>query len=590
MMMPTSILLEETATTVTDTTPISFNDFDLSPELRRAIGLMGYTHPTPIQEQAIPMALTGQDILGQAQTGSGKTMAFAIPSIERCNPRQKQVQTLVLCPTRELANQVASQFQALFNHLANGFQVAILVGGQPMPPQLRSLKQGAQVVVGTPGRVQDHLERGSLNLDTCTTFILDEADEMLDMGFRDDIEAILKHTVENEPQVLLFSATMSPEIKRIANSYLKSPVHINLLGEKRQAPPIEQHFMVLFPELKEEVTLRLLTVHSAQLGVVFCNTKRDVDTLVAWLKSKDIMAEGLHGDLSQVMRDKAMNAFRQGIAKVLVATDVAGRGMDVSNVGIVINYDLPRDDEDYIHRVGRTGRAGKSGIAYTFVHPREMRKLNELMRRHSVTINEAKPPMAEQLTEGCMKSLVADVRAELLQPSQEESLVRGELMEALRSEGWSMEHILNALLSQQVTRFQNKFDLELEDKLSRVGQRPPRREFGSGGGGYNRERSGGEGRGFGGGGYNRDRGGFGNRERSGGEGRSFGGGGYNRDRGERKDFGNRERSGESRGGYGGGGYNRDRGERKDFSSTPRKEYGKDRASFGGPKKFERKGS
>lgn len=349
-----------------------FGCVSLRKRLMNAISELGWEEPTPIQAQAIPLVLDNKDIIGQAQTGTGKTGAFAIPILEKIEHKKRQVQALVITPTRELAIQVAGEFSAL----AKNYYTKILpiYGGQPIDRQIKGLKFGPQIVIGTPGRLLDHLERKTLSLDELSIVVLDEADEMLDMGFLEDIEKILKKAPV-ERQTLLFSATMPYPIKQLANTFLTNPHYVSVNREDITAPLIEQIYYEVNERQKLEAFCRIIDADVPELAIVFCRTKRGVDELTTSLQTRGYFAVGLHGDMSQTQRDRSMRKFRDRKTDILVATDVAARGIDVDKVTHVINYDIPQDPESYIHRIGRTGRAGKKGIAITLISPKEYKQL-----------------------------------------------------------------------------------------------------------------------------------------------------------------------------------------------------------------------
>lgn len=370
-------------------------EFDLSGDIQRAITDMGYEEPTPIQAGAIPPMLEKKDIIGQAQTGTGKTAAFGIPLVSAINTSEHSVQALVLCPTRELALQTAGELQKIARY-RRGVSVLAVYGGQPIERQLRALSHGVQIVVGTPGRVMDHMRRGSLDLSGVKVAVLDEADEMLDMGFRDDIEEILKATPE-ERQTALFSATMPRPILQLANRYLSEPVHIKIANKELTVERIAQSFINVRAFHKLELLVRLLIRDNVKLALVFCNTKRCVEDVVTQLQSRGFSAAGLHGDMRQIERDAIMGRFRQGTVGVLVATDVAARGLDVDDIEVVFNYDIPQDVEYYVHRIGRTGRAGKDGRAYTFTVGREIARMWEYRRITGAKFVCEQAPTGEEL-------------------------------------------------------------------------------------------------------------------------------------------------------------------------------------------------
>ena len=357
---------------------MTFEEMCLDTRIMRAIAEMGFEQPSPIQAQSIPIAVEGKDMIGQARTGTGKTASFGIPMLQRINPKDKNLQAIVLCPTRELAIQSANELRKLAKFL-HGIKVLPIYGGQEISKQIRSLKGGVQIVIGTPGRVMDHLRRHTLKPQTVDIVVLDEADEMLNMGFREDIETILGQLPE-ERQTMLFSATMPKPILEIAKRYLHEPEIVKVIQKELTVPKIEQYYYEVNPRKKNEVLSRLLDMYDPSLSLVFCNTKRKVDELVADLKGRGYFAEGLHGDMKQSQRDRVMNGFRNGRTDILVATDVAARGIDVDDVEAVFNYDVPQDDEYYVHRIGRTGRAGREGRAFTLVVGKEIYKLKDIQR------------------------------------------------------------------------------------------------------------------------------------------------------------------------------------------------------------------
>jgi ATP-dependent RNA helicase DeaD len=401
-----------------------FSTSDLPEEIKKALAEMGFEEATPIQSLAIPAARQGRDIIGQAQTGTGKTAAFGIPLLEKVDALQRHTQALVLCPTRELAIQVAEEFKRL---AAYKRKIAIIpvYGGQPIERQLMALKKGAQVIVGTPGRVMDHLERGTITLDRLRMLVLDEADEMLDMGFIEDIETILK-TVPAERQTLLFAATMPAPILAITRRYQRDPQLLSVVHEQLTVPSVEQAYVEVREQQKLEALSRLIDTLNTELSLVFCNTKKRVDEVVAALNTRGYQAEGLHGDLNQAQRDRVMNHFRKNDFDILVATDVAARGIDVSGIDVVFNYDLPWDEEDYVHRVGRTARAGKSGRAYTFVSARDMRKLRDIQRFTGTRIHRQQIPTLRDVETSRQEAFIEKVNRILEGGLQERHLALAE--------------------------------------------------------------------------------------------------------------------------------------------------------------------
>lgn len=380
----------------------NFGELQLSREVFKAVSDMGFEEPSPIQAQVIPVILEGRDVLGQAQTGTGKTAAFGIPVVEMVNPRLHQVQAIMLAPTRELAIQVAEELAKIGKH--RHLKTVPIYGGQPIDRQIRALRFGAHIVIGTPGRVLDHLNRKTLKLEQVKFVVLDEADEMLDMGFVEDIETILRRTPE-ERQTLLFSATMPIEIKKLANKFMRDPVTISVSRDELTVPQIDQVFYEAREKNKVDALCRVIDMEDIRQAIIFCRTKRGVDELVAGLESRGYIASGLHGDLSQTQRDRVMKRFREGRAELLVATDVAARGLDIENVTHVINYDVPQDPESYVHRIGRTGRAGKKGQAITLIVPREYRQLRLIEKLVKTRIQRQELPTQADLAERQLESL-----------------------------------------------------------------------------------------------------------------------------------------------------------------------------------------
>jgi ATP-dependent RNA helicase DeaD len=372
-----------------------FADLGLSDALLQAISRLGYEKAAPIQAEAIPLILAGHDVVGQSQTGSGKTAAFSIPTVEFVDPKNRAVQAVVLCPTRELAMQVSEEIYKL-SIIKRGIHSVPIYGGQSYDRQIRALKQGVQIVIGTPGRLLDHLERGTLKLGGVRMVILDEADEMLDMGFRDDIEKILG-SIPEKRQFICFSATMSKPILELIRRYAPDAKSVRIEHKVLTVPTVEQAYYESRGHSKTEVLTRLIDLYDLKLGIIFCNTKRLVDSLTEELVARGYSADRIHGDMSQSQRDRVMSKFRSSGLEFLVATDVAARGIDVDNIEVVFNYDLPWDEEDYVHRIGRTGRIGRSGRAFSFVAGREIYKLQSIERFTRIKIPRQQVPSLEQV-------------------------------------------------------------------------------------------------------------------------------------------------------------------------------------------------
>lgn len=381
-----------------------FSELGLSPEILRAIERMGFEKASPIQAEAIPPLLEGRDVIGQSQTGSGKTAAFGIPAVELADPTSRAVQVLMLCPTRELASQVAEEIAKLAA-FKKGVRELPIFGGQSYDHQFRGLKAGPQIVIGTPGRLIDHIKQGTLKLNEVKMVVLDEADRMLDMGFREDIETILE-SVPATRQVVLFSATVPPPIRKIIERFTKDPITVRIEATSLSVPAIEQSYVEVDFRSKTEVLCRLLDLHDVRYGLVFGFTKVQVDSLTEALVARGYNADKLHGDMTQPMRERTMKRFRERKIELLVATDVAARGLDVDDLEIVFNYELPHDAEDYVHRIGRTGRAGKSGKAISLVSGREFGRLQQIIRFTKSKIPRISVPKLEELEQKHASRLV----------------------------------------------------------------------------------------------------------------------------------------------------------------------------------------
>jgi ATP-dependent RNA helicase DeaD len=394
---------------------ITFSQLNLSQSILNAIKDIGYEEPTPIQAQAIPLIMEGKDVVGQAQTGTGKTAAFGIPALELVDPEFSDVQVLVLCPTRELANQVSDELTKLSAY--QKLRILPIYGGQSLERQIKALRRGVHIVIGTPGRVMDHIERRTLNLENVAMVVLDEADEMLDMGFREDIELILTK-VPADRQTIMFSATMPSLIMKLTKRFQRDPQLVKTIHKKVTVPNVEQSYFEVKFHAKPEVLCRLIDIYDVKSSLVFCNTKRAVDELVDTLKTRGYLADGLHGDMKQQQRERVMASFRKGDIETLVATDVAARGIDVENIEVVFNYDLPQDEESYVHRIGRTGRAGRQGRAFTFVTGREIYKLKSIQKYTNVKILSQKVPT---------RSDAEDIKANMLAQKVKDTIDSGHI-------------------------------------------------------------------------------------------------------------------------------------------------------------------
>ena len=372
---------------------MKFNELNLSAELLAEVDKAGFVEASPIQEQTIPLALEGKDVIGQAQTGTGKTAAFGLPTLEKIHTEDQTIQALVIAPTRELA--VQSQEELFRFGRSKGVKVRSVYGGSSIEKQIKALKSGAHIVVGTPGRLLDLIKRKALKLQDIETLILDEADEMLNMGFLEDIEAIISRVPENR-QTLLFSATMPEAIKRIGVQFMKEPEHVKIAAKELTTELVDQYYIRVKEQEKFDTMTRLMDVEQPELAIVFGRTKRRVDELTRGLKIRGFRAEGIHGDLDQNKRLRVLRDFKNGNLDVLVATDVAARGLDISGVTHAYNYDIPQDPESYVHRIGRTGRAGKSGQSITFVAPNEMGYLQIIENLTKKRMKGLKPASAEE--------------------------------------------------------------------------------------------------------------------------------------------------------------------------------------------------
>lgn len=419
-----------------------FNELQFSSPLHQAIEEMGFVEATQIQSETIPLLLEGKDVIGQAQTGTGKTAAFGIPLLDKIEEGDTSLSSVILCPTRELAIQVANELKKIAKYKKQ-IHILPVYGGESIQYQIKDLKRHVQVVVGTPGRVMDHLERKTLSFEQVKTVVLDEADEMLNMGFRDDIETILK-TMPKERQTVLFSATMPKPIIELAKRYQHHPAHVKVTKENLTAASIEQMFFDIGSMSKIKLISTLIAVHDIKLSVVFCNTKRKVDEVAKALKSLGFKAEGIHGDLDQRQRNKVLGGFRSGDSHILVATDVAARGIDVSDIDAVFNYDLPLDPEYYVHRIGRTGRAGKTGKAFSFVTGRnEFRLLKNIEHFASVRIERKAVPSDKEVRELNAQKLFAKVRHIV---TNDDLSPFEALVEQFAADGMTSRHLAAALL------------------------------------------------------------------------------------------------------------------------------------------------
>ena len=389
---------------------IQFSDLSLNDSILSALDGMGFVSPTPIQAAAIPHLLEGADALGKAQTGTGKTAAFSLPLLNKLDLGQRKPQAIVLAPTRELAIQVAAEMKNLGKNI-KGLKVLEIYGGASIVDQMRALKSGAHVVVGTPGRVQDLINRERLHLDEVNTFVLDEADEMLNMGFVDDVTAIMEHAPESAQRVL-FSATMPPKLKNIVERFLRDPVTVDVAGKNHTVDKVQQQFWVVKGVEKDEAMSRLLETEATDASIVFVRTRQDTERLADWLSARGFKAAALHGDIPQSLRERTVDHIKQGVIDILVATDVVARGLDVPRITHVFNYDIPFDVESYIHRIGRTGRAGRKGKAILLVRTNQIRMLRTIERVTKSSMEEIQLPLRDQVAEARLNKLAAELEAE----------------------------------------------------------------------------------------------------------------------------------------------------------------------------------
>ena len=536
-----------------------YEDSGVDERILRAVKEMGFEMMTPIQSQAIPVMMQGMDVIGQAQTGTGKTAAFGIPLLQRIDVENRDLQAIVLCPTRELAIQAAEEIRN-FAKFMHGVKVLPVYGGQDITKQIRSLKSDVQIVVGTPGRVMDHMRRHTIKMNNIRMVVLDEADEMLNMGFREDIETILKEAPA-ERQTALFSATMPKAIMDITKNYQKSgAVLVKMVKKELTIPLVKQYYYEVNGKSKADVVCRLLDYYNPKRTIIFCNTKRMVDELAEKLKGRGYFAEGLHGDLSQNQRDTVMNLFRNGNADILIATDVAARGIDVDDVEAVFNYDIPQDVEYYVHRIGRTGRAGKKGRAFTLVTGREIYKIREIEQCCKTKVKAKTIPTAADVT-----ALKAEkILNEAVEVVKEKDLAKMLLIveQKMNEEDCTAIELAAAFL--KVAMGEELKEIVVE-KRERKYDRNNKRGFDRKDGGKRKD------------GY---RGGYGDRKK---DGERSGGYGDRKKDGERSGgYGDRKKDGERSGGYG----NRKKdGERSSYGERKSGGYG-DRKSYGAGKTSE----
>ncbi|GIM30172.1 RNA helicase [Clostridium polyendosporum] len=424
---------------------VRFSELNLSVEVNSALTDMGFEYATPIQAQSIPVILDGKDVFGQAQTGTGKTGAFAIPTIDKVDTSKKEIQVLVLCPTRELAIQVAEEFVKLAKHKKD-LRILSVYGGDSMERQIKGIKRGVQIIVGTPGRVMDHMRRGTIKLNNLTTLVLDEADEMLNMGFRDDIEEVM-NSIDQPIQKLLFSATIKPTIMDIIKKHLNNPEKIKIENKEVTTPNITQKYVEVKDKDKSEVVSRLLDIHNPKLSLIFCNTKMKVDELTDALQSRGYSADKIHGDMKQSVRSNVIEKFRQGDVRILIATDVAARGLDIDDVEMVFNYDVPNHEEYYVHRIGRTGRAGRQGTSFTLVNSRQMRDLRDIVNYTKKKMEPEKIPTLKDVEEVKTNVFIDEIKKQLEEGKHKKYM---SVIEKLHTEGVSPIELAAAMLEREL--------------------------------------------------------------------------------------------------------------------------------------------
>ncbi len=554
----------------------------LDERIVRAVKEMGFEKLSPIQSEAIPYLLEGDDVIGQAQTGTGKTAAFGIPILQKVDPELRKLQAVILCPTRELAMQAAEELRKMAKYM-QGIKVLAIYGGQEIGKQIMGLK-GVQIIVGTPGRVMDHMRRHTIKLDHVSMVVLDEADEMLNMGFREDMETILGQ-IPNAHQTALFSATMPKPILDITNQFQNNARMIRVAAKELTIPLVSQRYYKIKNQDKDAACIRLLEYYQPRLCLIFCNTKRKVDELAEVLKKAGFQAEGLHGDMSQHQRDVAMNRFRNGSTNILIATDVAARGIDVDNVEAVINYDIPQDNEYYVHRIGRTGRAGRTGRSFTFAGGREMYRIREIERICNTVIEEKKLPGAAKVLKAKADKYLN--RAWELHEHEDMELMKTFLQRKMEEEGCDALELAAVMLKQQVG--DKGPEIQADDSGSRKGLRFGRGRDGKENGGRGRRDNGGR-KDYGGGkeerGYGR-RGRDGRDNGSGKEERGYGRRGRDgRDNGgkEERGYGRRGRDGRDNGGKEERGYGRRGRDGRDNGGKEERGYGRrghDGEDYGG---------
>ena len=446
----------------------SFNNLPIEDSLIKATVRCGYEEMTDVQEQVIPLALEGHDILAQAPTGTGKTCAYGLPILENINLKSNDVQVLILSPTRELALQITDDLRE-YSYYKEGVRIVTLYGGEYIEKQITALRKKPQIVVATPGRLMDHMERRTVKLNNITTVVLDEADEMLNMGFREDIDTILSQMNDNQHQTMLFSATFSPEIEAITKEYLYKPKVIKVSRKELTLSNITQNYITLREQDKVEVISRLIDINSYDLVMIFCNTKKTVDEVTSGLLQRGFVTEALHGDMKQLQRERVMARFKNKQVNILVASDVAARGLDVNDVDCVFNYDLPQEDEYYVHRIGRTGRAKREGVAISLICGKEIYRLKSIMKYTKANIEAIKIPSLDSVIKSRVERIVKGAQNETSKNINNKyfKIIRNAIYE-LACQDISAEEIITGLILQQMNIEQDEEVVEVKNVLEKT--------------------------------------------------------------------------------------------------------------------------
>lgn len=446
----------------------SFEKLQINEELKKAIKRCGFEEMTEVQELVIPVALKGKDILAQAPTGTGKTCAFGLPILQNVNIEINKLQILILAPTRELALQITDDLRE-FAYYQEGTRIVTLYGGEYIEKQITSLKRKPQIIVATPGRLMDHMERRTVKLDDISTIVLDEADEMLNMGFREDIDTILSQIKNKNHQTMLFSATYSPEIETITKQYLSNPETIKINRKELTLSNITQNYLTVREQDKVEVISRLIDINNYELVMIFCNTKKTVDEVTSGLLQRGFVAEALHGDMKQLQRERVMNRFKNRQINVLVASDVAARGLDINDVDVVFNYDLPQEDEYYVHRIGRTGRARKEGTAISLISGKEIYRLKSIMRYTKAEIKLISIPSLDSVIKSRVERIIKGAQIEANQNINNKyfKIIRNAIYE-LACQDISAEEIITGLILQQMNIEQDEEVVEVKNALEKT--------------------------------------------------------------------------------------------------------------------------